>query len=335
MPESILSPNSSQVQSTKVNAVKGNIFLKYEVILSLLIVAIVISMTIADPQGFWSQSNINSLLVSISIVGIAAIGATLVILTGGIDISAGSVLGLVCTVVAVCGQYNLPLFLIIILALATGCIAGLLNGYLVAFIKLPAVIVTLGTLSIWRAGVFTLLGGQWGTNIPDEFSKWFIMTKILGIPLCFWLVVILVLIFGYLMRNRKWGRYIYALGNNEEATIFFGLPTKRILLLVYFLSGLLVSIAAFFSLGQSPTVQPSTGQGFELSTIAAVVIGGTAITGGRGSIIGGLLGAILVELVKDAIILFHIQPFWTGVAIGTMIIVAVLASLSTKKGGAN
>jgi ribose/xylose/arabinose/galactoside ABC-type transport system permease subunit len=312
----------------------GNITKKYEVILTLLIVVMVLVLSFGTSGDFWNQANIISSLVSISIVGIAAIGATLVIITGGIDISAGSVLGLVCAVVAIGGKYEWPLALIIVAAVVCGCLAGAINGYLIAVQKIPPVIVTLGTLSIWRAAVFTMLGGQWGTNIPNVFTDWFIMTRVLGIPLCFWLEIVLMLVAGYLMRNRKWGRYIYAIGNNEEATIFSGLPSKRILLFVYILAGLLVSFAAIFSLGQSPIVQSSTGSGFELSVISAVVIGGTSITGGRGSIIGGFLGAVLVELVKDAIILFHVQPFWTGVAMGIMIIIAVIASLSRNKGGA-
>ncbi len=143
------------------------------------------------------------------------------------------------------------------------------------------------------------------------------------------------LVSSYLMKNRKWGRYIYALGNNEEATVYAGLPTKRLLIFVYIMARLLVAMATLVFLGQSPMVQSSTGQGFELSVIAAVVIGGASLRGGRGTIIGAFLGAVLVELVRDAIILFHIQPFWTGVVLGIMIIIAVLANVSRNKGGAS
>ena len=259
---------------------------------------------------------------------------SLVILTSGIDVSAGSVLALVATVVFLGAQSEFSIFLIVLMALATGCLAGAFNGYLIAIHKIPPIIVTLGTLSIWRAVVFLLLGGDWKSPVPSEFNQWFIMYKFLGIPLSFWFLIVL-LVSSYLMKNRKWGRYIYALGNNEEATVYAGLPTKRLLIFVYIMAGLLVAMATLVFLGQSPMVQSSTGQGFELSVIAAVVIGGASLRGGRGTIIGAFLGAVLVELVRDAIILFHIQPFWTGVVLGIMIIIAVLANVSRNKGGAS
>jgi ribose/xylose/arabinose/galactoside ABC-type transport system permease subunit len=328
------SASVSGTESEKVHVLKNSFLARYEFILFLLILLFVLILSIQTNGGFWNPTNLTSLLVNISIVGIAAVGATLVILTSGIDISAGSVLGLVATVVAFGGQQGFPLFVIILSALATGTIAGLLNGYLIAVHKIPPIIVTLGTLSILRTVVYIILGGNWGTDIPGDFTEWFIMTKIAGIPLCFWLEILLVLAASYLMRNRKWGRYIYALGNNEEAAAFTGLPTRRLLVFIYAAAGLLVAFATLMFLGQSPVVQSSTGQGFELTVIAAVVIGGTSIRGGRGSIVGGFLGAILVELVKDAVILFHIQPFWTGVVMGIMIIAAVLAGLTRNKGGA-
>jgi ribose/xylose/arabinose/galactoside ABC-type transport system permease subunit len=330
-----VSQSTAVLKSGTMDSLKNSFLLKYEFILFVLISLIVLFLSTRTDGAFWSQANLSSVLVSVSIVSIAAVGATLAIITSGIDISAGSVLGLVATVVAMGGKHDLPLYLIILSALATGCIAGFINGYLIAVHKVPAIIVTLGTLSIWRAAVFMLLGGTWGTDIPSEFSEWFIMTKIAGVPLCFLLVIVLVLVSGYMMSNRKWGRYIYALGNNEEATVFSGLPTKRLLVFIYVIAGLLVAVAALVSLGQSPIVQSSSGQGFELSVIAAVVIGGTSISGGRGSIMGAFLGAILVELVRNSVILLHIQSFWTGVVMGVMIIIAVIVSLSRDKGGAN
>ncbi|WP_052476383.1 ABC transporter permease [Cohnella kolymensis] len=330
-----MSQTTAATRSGSMESLKHSFLMKYEFILFVLIALIVLFLSITTDGNFWNQGNLSSVLVSVSIVSIAAVGATLVIITSGIDISAGSVLGLTATVVALGGQHGLPLWLIIVSALATGCIAGFINGYLIAVHKVPAIIVTLGTLSIWRSAVFMLLGGSWGTDIPMEFSEWFIMTKLAGVPLIFWLVIVLVLVSGYMMNNRKWGRYIYALGNNEEATVFAGLPTKRLLVFIYVIAGLLVAVSALVSLGQSPIVQSSSGQGFELSVIAAVVIGGASISGGRGSIMGAFLGAILVELVRNAVILLHIQPFWTGVVMGVMIIIAVLVSLSRDKGGAN
>jgi ribose/xylose/arabinose/galactoside ABC-type transport system permease subunit len=313
--------------------VKPRNLLNYELILTALILLVVVVLSIGSHGAFWLKANLIGVFVDVSTVGIAAIGMTLVILTGGIDVSIGSVLGLVAAVVALTDMHGFPLFLIILAALATGAIAGLLNGYFIALQKIPPIIVTLGTMSIWRAAVFMLMGGNWNNSIPGQLTAWFVMNKPLGLPVSLWLEIILVVVAAFVMRKRKWGRYIYALGNNEDAAIVAGLPIKRLKVFIYMMTGVLTAVAALVSLGQTPLVQASTGTGFELTVIAAVVIGGTSIIGGQGSVIGGFLGAILVELVQDGVVLFHIQPFWQGVAMCVMILVAVLMGLSRRKGG--
>lgn len=307
--------------------------LNYELILTGLILLVVVILSIGSHGAFWFKANLISVFVDVSMIGIAAVGMTLVILTGGIDVSIGSVLGLVSAVVALTDTQGLPLILIVLAALATGAIAGLINGYFIALQKIPPVIVTLGTMSIWRAAVFMLMGGNWNNSIPGQLTTFFVMDKPLGLPVSLWLEIILVVVAAFAMNKRKWGRYIYALGNNEDAAGVAGLPIKRLKVFIYVVTGILTAFAALVSLGQTPLVQSSTGTGFELTVIAAVVIGGTSIVGGQGSVIGGFLGAILVELVQDGVILFHIQPFWQGVVMCVMILVAVLVSLSRRKGG--
>lgn len=308
-------------------------FLQYEFLLLVLIVVIILLLSVGSHGGFWLQANLIGVLVDTATVGIAAIGMTLVILTGGIDVSIGSILGLVAGVVALLDGKGLPLFVILLSGLLTGAVAGLINGYFVALQKIPPIIVTLGTMSIWRAVVYTLMGGNWINSIPEQLTNWLIMDKIAGIPWSLWIEVILLVIATFLMKKRKWGRYIYAIGNNEDAANVAGLPAKSLKVLIYTLTGLLTAIAALITLGQSPLVQSTTGSGFELTVIAAVVIGGTSIVGGRGTIVGGFLGAILVELVQDGVILFHIQPFWQGVVMCVMILVAVMIGLSRRKEG--
>lgn len=307
--------------------------LSYELILTFLILFIVLVLSVGSHGSFWLKANLIGIFVDVSMVGIAAIGMTLVILTGGIDVSIGSVLGLVSAVVALTDTQGFPLVLIILAALATGAIAGLVNGYFIALQKIPPVIVTLGTMSIWRAAVFTLMGGNWNNAIPGQLTTWFVMDQPLGLPISLWLELLLVVAAAYMMKKRKWGRYIYALGNSEDAAAVAGLPIKRLKVFIYTFTGLLTAVTTLVSLGQTPLVQSSTGSGFELTVIAAVVIGGTSIIGGQGSVIGGFLGAILVELVQDGVVLFHIQAFWQGVAMCVMILIAVLVSLSRRKGG--
>ncbi len=313
----------------------GKRSVRYETILLVIVALVVVIIAIGSHGNFWTSSNLTSLLVDAAITAVPAIGMTMVIVMGGIDVSIGSVVGLTATVAGLAFEQNWPIALVVLLTLATGAIAGLINAWFIASRKLPPIIVTLGTMSIWRAVVYALLGGNWISTIPMTLTAWFVLDKLWIIPWSFVLTVVLVLIAAYLLRRRPMGRHVYAIGSNEEAAGVLGLPTKRVKYMAYVSLGALTAIAALMTLGQSPLVQATTGSGFELEVIAAVVIGGTSILGGRGTVIGSLLGAILTQLISDGVILFQIQPFWNGVVTGAMIIIAVIMSLLNQRGAAH
>ncbi len=305
--------------------------LGYEGILLGIVILLVGAISLGSQGNFWNPSNITSVLVNTAITAVPAAGMTLVIVTGGIDVSIGSVVGFTATVAGLAFENHWALAEAVPVVLVTGALAGLLNALAITRGKVPPIITTLGTMSIWRAVVYALLGGNWITQVPIGLTNLFVLDKVFGIPWSFILAMGLVLLLTYVTRSRPFGRFVYAIGNNEEAAEVSGLPVNFVKLLVYTLLGLLTAVSALMMLGQSPLIQATTGTGFELTVIAAVVLGGTSILGGRGSIVGSFLGSMLVQLTSDGVILFHIQPFWEGVVSGLMILIAVFISLLNRR----
>ncbi|WP_220201585.1 ATP-binding cassette domain-containing protein [Reticulibacter mediterranei] len=290
------------------------------IVLALLIVGSIV-FNFTHPT-FLSWNNILSILSNVAVVAIIAIGMTAVIVTGGIDVSVGSVLAL-CMLIAAkviaAGMENL--LVVLLVTLLVGLLMGLINGSLVAFGRIHPIIVTLGTLNIIRALHIQILGPQWLT--PPSVVRPLSLGTFLGIPFPFWLVVALIILVSLFLRHRPLGRYVYALGGNTEAARLAGINIRGTIIFVYALIGLLIGLAAVIQLGLSGTVQPNAGTGLELQVIAATVIGGTNILGGRGTVIGSLLGALLVEVVHNALITIGTIALLEGLVIGTLIILAV------------
>ncbi len=263
-------------------------------------------------------------MVDAALTTIPAIGMTFVILTGGIDVSVGAILGLSAAFTGMAFNHGFSPWSAALMGLLAGIVMGFINGVFITFVKVPPIITTLGFLSIWTAALYLVLGGNWITNIPSSYTSLMVTDKFLGIPLSMCLALLLVGISSWVLAYRPWGRHLYAIGNNPEAARVFGLPIRITVLTAYTLLGMFSALAGIVHLGLSPLVQATTGSGFELTVIAAVVVGGTNIVGGRGTIIGSLLGALFVEIINDAVILFHIQAFWQGVALGLMILTSVM-----------
>lgn len=295
--------------------------------LLLVTLALLVAGISAGSRGaFWTSVNLNNLFVSSAITAIPAIGMTVVILTGGIDVSTGSMLGLVAAIGGTCFAAGWSLAATIPVFLATGAALGLVNALLIIQGRIPPVIATLGTLSIYRMLVFVVLGSNWLTQIPPALTTIFVMDHLWFLPVVAVIALALLIVAALFLRHFRWGRHVYALGNNEEAARLAGIRPNRIKLAAYVGLGLLTGFAALLTLGESPMVQTSTGSGFVLQVIAAVVLGGTELSGGRGGMLGTLLGTLIVEVVNDGIVLLHIQPFWSGVALGGVILVAIGAS---------
>jgi ribose/xylose/arabinose/galactoside ABC-type transport system permease subunit len=294
-----------------------------EALLFVTLAMLVAFISIFSHGAFWSRVNLDNLFVSGAITLIPAIGMTAVILTGGIDVSTGSMLGLTAAIGGSCFASGWGVAATIPVFLAAGAGLGLVNALLIIQGGIPPVIATLGTLSIYRMLVFIVLGSNWITTIPPALTTIFVTDHVWFLPV----VAVIALVFtgfaALFLRYFRWGRHVYALGNNEEAARLAGIRPERVKLVAYVVLGVLTGFAALLTLGQSPMVQTSTGSGFVLQVIAAVVLGGTALSGGRGTMLGTLLGTLVVQVVDDGIVLLRIQPFWGGVALGAIILLAI------------
>ncbi|QJE99249.1 ABC transporter permease [Luteolibacter luteus] len=254
---------------------------------------------------------------------VAAIGITLVIITRQIDISLGaqfSVCGVVAGIVAAAGM---PLGVAVLAAVGTGIVLGAFNGLLVAWLGLPSIVVTLATMVTWNEA---LRLWQQGRLMPlPEGIQWFGMSQASGQGVVIGFSIMLLLFFAWGMRNLAAGRYVYATGTDAEAARLAGINPKLTTFAVFALMGALAGIAAVLNMVQSPQVQPNAGDGLELKVIAAAVVGGVAITGGRGNLWGVLLGLLLLANVNPALTHFHQPPYWERAIQGLVILLAVVA----------
>jgi ribose/xylose/arabinose/galactoside ABC-type transport system permease subunit len=293
------------------------------IVLAILIVGS-IGFDFTHPT-FLTPGNLEQIFTNVAVVALVSIGMTLVIVTGGIDVSVGSALAL-CMFAA--GKVIIGgggLVLAIVAALLVGAFVGVLNGTLVAYGRIHPIIVTLGTLNIIRAVHIGVLGKNW--LIPPHLAEDLALGTFVGIPNAWWMTMIVAALLTAFVIYRPLGRAIYAVGGNAEAARLAGVNVPLVTVSVYVLMGVLVGFAAVIQLGQAGTVQPNAGTGLELQAIAATVIGGTSILGGRGTIVGGLLGALLVEAVHNALITIGTVGLLEGLIVGILILIAVAADV--------
>jgi ribose transport system permease protein len=285
-----------------------------------LLLAIVLSVS---SPFFLTERNIFNILDQSVVIGIVAVGMTFVILTGGIDLSVGAVFGLTGILLAQMLQ-SMPIPLTIALAVSAGAGIGLLSGLLIAVFGLAPFVVTLGMMAIGRSLSFIFSGQRSISGLPPDLDA-IVYSSFLGVPSnVLFLVGLYLLAWGYLTYT-KGGRTIYAIGSNREAARAAGLSTLTYSIIPYVISGALAAVAVTFSLAQVMSADPMAGNGLELDAIAAVVIGGASLYGGRGSIIGTLLGVLIMVMIRNGLNLMGVSPFWQGSAIGSIIILALLA----------
>lgn len=289
------------------------------VILVLLILEFCGFALFAD--GFAGSQNIANVLRDSVQLWLIAAGMTLLIIQGAIDVSVGSMLGVVAWVVARMLSDGASPVLVLVAALAAGAVLGGANGVLVTAARIPSIIATLGTMNVWRAVIFILLAGEVLTGVPD-FSP-ALAGDVGGLPAVFLLVVVVYVALWYLLRHRVFGRAIYAIGNNEEAARLAGLPVRRTRVLSFTLLGALVGLAGLTYTMRVPSVEVTIGQDYALLAIAAVVIGGASITGGTGSIVGTFIGVLFVAFLRNGLVVLGIPSLWEQAALGTFILLSV------------
>ncbi|MGV1987808.1 ABC transporter permease [Agrobacterium sp. 22-221-1] len=286
----------------------------------LIVVSILMGLA---SDNFFSLNNIMNVLRQVSVVGILAVGMTFVILTGGIDLSVGAVMALVGTLSAgLMVNSGLPASVALPAGLFIGLGIGIFNGALVAWGKMPAIIVTLATMGMARGLGLIYSGGYPVSGIPSWIS-WFGVGRIGVVPVPVVIMVVIYAVAWVLLQRTAFGRHVYALGGNELAARLSGVKTQRVKLAVYGISGVTAALAALILTGRLMSGQPNAGVGFELDAIAAVVLGGTAIAGGRGLILGTLIGAVLLGILNNGLNLMGINPYLQDVIKGGIILLAI------------
>lgn len=299
-------------------------------LLGLLVLVLAIALM---TERFLTLNNLLNVTRQVSINAIISVGMTIVILTGGIDLSVGSIVALSGSITAGMMAAGQSITAAIAIGLLVGIVFGVLNGILITSGKIQPFIATLGTMTIGRGITLVYTDGRPITGMASDF-RFLGGGYIAGIPVP---VVIMALIFiaGYIMLKRmKFGRYIYAIGGNEEAARLSGINTGYILIMAYTLSGLLSGLGGIILASRLNSAQPTAGMGFELDAIAAVVLGGTSLAGGMGGISGTLIGAMIIGVLDNGLNLLNVSSFYQQVAKGIVILLAVLLDRKNKvKGG--
>jgi len=292
----------------------------------VLVVAIIVFGLLNE--RFLNPANLSLITQQVAVVGTLAIAQTLIILTAGIDLSVGAVMVLSMMVIAqVTAQMGLPPATSLIIGLAVGLAAGAFNGFLVTKFRLPPFIVTLGTLNIFLA--LTLLYSHGATIRGGEMPALLTWTgatfNIGGVNFTTGVLMMLVLyiVIAFILTNTSWGRHVYAVGDDKEAARLAGIRVNRVLMSVYLSAGAILAIGAWIQIGRSNAASPNAGADLNLDSITAVVIGGTSLFGGRGTVWGTLLGALIVGVFRNGLSLAGLDVLWQTFAVGVLIVVAV------------
>ena len=281
-------------------------------------------------SNFFTVINLTNILRQVSILAVVAFGMTIVIISGGIDLSISSIMGLVSVFAGVVLRDTGNLTLGISTALLIGGIAGLINGLIIVTSGIHPFVVTLGTLTAYKGIAYIYSNGAPVSSLPQAFL-------ILGsgywgpLPIMTWIAVLIFLITTYILYKTKFGIHTYEIGNNEEAVVTAGVNVKREKVMIYVISGLFASLAGMLLTSRVISAQANLGIGYNLQAIAAAVIGGTSLSGGRGTPVGTVFGILLIGVLSNGLNLLRISSFWQQVAIGGTIVFAVLLDARSKR----
>jgi ribose transport system permease protein len=293
--------------------------------------AMVIVLWILTPH-FLTISNLLNIAEQATIIAIIAVGMTFVIITGGIDLSVGSVLAFSGVVMASALQHEVPLPVALLIGLGVGLLCGLVNGILITVGRLPPFIATLGMMSVARGAALMFTEGRPISGFSENFRS-LATGEVLRIPNPVLIMIAVYIMAHFVLRRTKLGRYTYAIGGNEEAALLSGINVRLYKSMVYGLAGMLAGLAAILLTARLNSAQPIAGMNYELDAIAATVIGGTSLLGGEGTVIGTLIGALIMAVLRNGLNLLGVSSFIQQVVIGSVIILAVLIDMALKKRG--
>ena len=335
---------TAQAKSPLGNRKIGELLLDQRAFVALIVLIIVFSLM---SDKFLSADNLIIMTKHVAYNAILALGMLLVIITGGIDLSVGSIVGLSGVVAGVLLQgWQLSIFdvtaypavwVVILVALAIGALVGMLNGLLITRFNVAPFIATLGTMYIARGTALLISNGatfpklQGDPELGNTGFSFLGLGRPLGIPTAIWIMVIFAVAIWFLTRMTSFGRWLYATGGNERASELSGVPVKSVKMRVYIISGICAAMAGLIIASELTSAAPQTGTSFEMNAIAAVVIGGASLAGGRGSVKGALIGAFVIGFLSDGLVLVGVSSFWQTVIKGLVIVLAVILDQSQER----
>ncbi|OED44660.1 ABC transporter permease [Chromatiales bacterium (ex Bugula neritina AB1)] len=300
-----------------------SLILSHEGVLLIILVASLFVLS-TQTDKFLTTDNLLNQCRLMAEVGLVALPMTYIIITGGIDLSVGSILGLCAIVLGVAWKnYGVPLELAIVVCVLTGALAGAVNGWFITRVGVPPLIMTLATLALYRGLAEGISQSRSVRGYPEWFYQ-FGQGAFYGIPAQLWLLVAALLVTAFVLSRTVFGRALYAIGHNETGARYSGLPVDRYKMMIYTVSGLMAGLAAFIFVSRVSTTRSDMGTGLELDVIAAVVLGGTSIFGGTGTIIGTALGVVLIQLLKNGLALTGVKGDATIMVIGLVLITSIL-----------
>lgn len=330
-----MSSMSSNAMTKQQDSGSAKLFSKEWLIEQKSLIALIFLIVVVSflNPNFFTVDNILNILRQTSVNAIIAVGMTLVILTAGIDLSVGSVLALCGAFAASLIAMEVPVLVAVPTALLAGAALGAISGMIIAKGKVQAFIATLVTMTLLRGVSMVYTDGRpistGFTDVADSFA-WFGTGYALGIPVPIWLMAIVFAAAWYLLNHTRFGRYIYALGGNESATRLSGINVDRVKIGVYAICGLLAALAGIIVTSRLSSAQPTAGMGYELDAIAAVVLGGTSLAGGKGRIMGTLIGALIIGFLNNALNLLDVSSYYQMIAKAVVILLAVLVDNKNK-----
>ncbi|WP_279481709.1 ABC transporter permease [Aureimonas sp. SK2] len=298
-----------------------------EILLVLAIVALFLVVGWINPR-FVSQNNLTSIFVGNAYIAVAAIGMSMVIISGHIDVSVGALIGVLATISGLLVTNGYPVWLSWLLPVLIGGAVNAGLGTLIAYLKVPSIIATLAMLSILRGGLITVTGGAWISGLPPEFQL--AQFRLFDVPSPVWFMIVMTIGFAFMLRSTAFGRSIYAVGGNPEAAEASGIPYKATIVKVFALHGLIAGVSAILFATQLQVIQSTVPNGLELIVITASVVGGVSILGGIGTVVGSTLAAILFAAIGSSLIFLNVSAYWLRAVQGILILATVLADMARR-----
>jgi ribose/xylose/arabinose/galactoside ABC-type transport system permease subunit len=300
-----------------------------EALLAIAVIGLAIAVGLYNPR-FLATRNLSDVLLGNAYIAVAAVGMSMVIVSGNIDISVGALIGVLATLSGTLAVNGAPIIVAWLAPLVLGILVMAFQGAIIAYLKIPAIVVTLGMLSILKGGLISVTGGKWITDLPDGFHL--ADTELFGaLPMPVFLMIVATILAAVWMRYSAPGRAIYAVGGNAEAARLCGISQPRTVVMVFALHGLFAGIAALLYATQLRVIQSTVPPNLELTIITASVVGGVSILGGVGTVIGSTLAAILIAEIASALVFIDVSPYWIRAVQGVLILVTVVADILRRR----